>query len=111
MHTGNTLREYALESASEGGLHELARIPFDGSPDNVFSDEERAAIVVEDVDTHSLITKGVYVCRKEATGWQQKEVTLKLDKRISIRCWTRLDETRLAINDNSDENVQILEYV
>ena len=107
-HTDDTLREYALDAASEGGLHELARIPFDGHPDNVLTDEERTAIVVED---GVVTTRGVYVCRKEATGWQRKQVALTLDENILIRSWTRLDETHVAIVDYKSDTVLILEYV
>ena len=100
-----------MDAASDGGLHELARIPFDGRPFNVLADEERAAILVEDHDTNGGITRGVYLCRQVATGWQRKQVTLTLDKDILIRCWTRMDETHVAIVDYKSGNVQILEYV
>ena len=109
-HTDGTLRQYALDAASEGGLHELPRIPFDGRPLNVLADEERAGIVVQDVDTNGT-TKGIYICRQVATAWQSKEVALTLDEHILIRCWTRLTEKHVAILDYNSENVLILEYV
>ena len=110
-HTDKTLREFVLDAASEGGLHELARIPFDGRPYNVLADEERAAILVEDYNTNETTTRGVYLCRQVATGWQRKQVTLTLDEDISIWCWSRLDETHVAIVDDKSGNVLILEYV
>ena len=111
LHTDKTLREFVLDAASEGGLHELARIPFDGNPVNVLADDERAAILVEDYNTNETTTRGVYLCRQVATGWQRKQVTLTLDKDISIRFWSRLDETHVAIVDDKSGNVLILEYV
>ena len=110
LHTDMTLREYALDAASDGGLHELARIPFDGYPVNVLTDEERAAIVVDDRDINGN-TRGVYLCRKEATGWQRKQVALTLDENISIRCWTLVDEMHVAIVDEKSGNVLIFGYI
>ena len=74
LHTDKTLREFVLDAASEGGLHELARIPFDGIPVNVLADDERAAILVEDYSGDT--TKGIYMCRQVASGWQRKQVAL-----------------------------------
>ena len=104
------LCEYELDAASEGGLHELSRIPFDGHPFNLLTDEERAAIVVEDRETAGT-TRGIYLCRQVATGWMRKQVALTVDEKIEIRCWTRLDEAQVAIVDNNSGNVLMLEYL
>ena len=102
-----TLREYALDSA---GLHEIARIPFEGRPGNLQSDEERAVLVVE--DSSGDVTKGLYLCRQEGTRWSRTQNPLTLDDQIVILCWTRVEETHIAIVDrNSDGSVLILEYV
>ena len=106
-----TVREYVIDAA---GLHELARIPFDGKPDNILCDDDRRALIVEDYREH-YSKSTVWLCRRaqtgtlSAAGWSRTEIALPHDRNINIGFWARVDKSHIAIR--SGNTLYICEFI
>ena len=104
-----TVREYGIDAA---GLHQLARIPFDGKPCNILFDNERRALIIEDCRNYE---SSVLLCSRAQKGtlaaadWSRNEIALPHDRNINIYCWSRVDESHIAIR--SWNTVYICEFI
>ena len=102
MFAAGTVREYSLD---EKGLHEEARINFQGDPWGLIYDGGRHTLLIADGFNDTSVKGTTWGER----GWCECR-TVTLNPRCDVRCWSGCGEKCIAIFD-SNFDLQIYQYV